>query len=305
MDPRLAGIARSQAGMFSRAQASSCGYSQRRIRTELTNGRWLVVVAGVYRLAGAPGGWAARVWAALLVAGEGAVLGGRPAGRVYHLDGVPAYQRLEIAVPANRRPRLSVGARVEPTSLPARDVTVRGGVPILTPERTVVDLTRREDGGVGVRIVGDALRSGIVTRRRVANQIEAARGRRGVDRARAAFTLADPRLESVLEAELLALINAAGLTAVPQFEVFHRGLFIARLDFAVVRLKLGIEADGYNVHALRPAFERDRERSALLQLAGWTSLSFTAHQIRRREMWVRNVISEMDARLRSAALKSS
>jgi very-short-patch-repair endonuclease len=53
------------------------------------------------------------------------------------------------------------------------------------------------------------------------------------------------------------------------------------------------------VHSLRPAFERYRERNALLQLAGWTTLSFTATQIRQREAWVRSVLTRMAATRRA------
>ena len=56
------------------------------------------------------------------------------------------------------------------------------------------------------------------------------------------------------------------------------------------KLRLAIEADGYATHALRPGFERDREKAALLQLAGWSVLSFTATQIRRRPNPVYEVV---------------
>ena len=289
--------------MFTRKQALSCGYSPERIRTELKNGRWLVVVDGVYRLVGSPGGWNARVWAALLAAGDGAVLGGRPAGRLHRIDGVPAYDRLAVVVPRSRRPRLSTGALVERSPLSRADVTHQRGIPVLSPARTVADLARRESLDIAVRIVGDALRSGIVLPTRLGEQLEAARGRDGIGRARAAVAFADPVLESVIEAELLRLIDGAGVRAVPQFEVFHQGMFVARLDFAIEDLRLGLEADGYGVHSLRPAFERDRERNAILQLAGWIVLSFTAEQIRRRPDWVRDVIRRIVARRRAELSK--
>jgi very-short-patch-repair endonuclease len=300
MDSMLAQVARSQGGMFTRSQARQCGYSEQRIRTELSNRRWLVVVPGVYRLAGAPTTWTSRVWAALLAAGPGAALAGRAAGRMHRVDGVPAYDRLEIAVPLNRRPRRSTSARVTPVPLDRADVTRRAGIPILSSARTVVDLARTETLDVGARIVGDALRTGAVTAGRLAEQLDAARGRKGAERARAAATLADPVLESMLEAELLGILNAAGLTVVPQFEVVQYGLFIARLDFAIEELQLGFESDGYASHSTRPAFERDRERNALLQLAGWTTVSFTATQIRQRQSWVSDVATRMEANRRIA-----
>ncbi len=64
------------------------------------------------------------------------------------------------------------------------------------------------------------------------------------------------------------------------------GKWVARVDFALPGIRLAIECDGYDTHARRPGFERDREKSALLQLAGWSLLSFTAIQIRERPDWV-------------------
>lgn len=294
MDQMLAKVARSQSGVFTRTQALECGYSPERIRTEIRNGRWFPVVPGVYRLAGAPGGWNTRVWSALLAAGPGAVLAGRPAGRFHRIDGVPAYERLEVAVPSNRRPRQRAGATVTRAPLTSRDVVRRSGIPVLTPARTVIDLARKEPLDVATRMIADAIRTGTAPEERIAEQIAAARGRDGFPRAKAAFALADPTLESVLEGELFALSGDAGLFVVPQFEVVQFGAFIARLDFAIEELRLGYEADGYSVHSLRPAFERDRERQALLQLAGWATLSFTATQIRQRPTWVQDVARRME-----------
>ncbi len=298
MDHVLAKVARSQSGVFSRTQALESGYSPERIRTELRSGRWFAVVPGVYRLAGAPGGWNTRVWSALLAAGAGAALAGRPAGRLHRLDGVPSYDRLEVAVPINRRPRLRAGGIVTRTPLAAGDTMRRSGIPVLTPARVVVDLARKEPLEVATRIIADALRAGAASEAQVAKQLDAARRRDGFPQAATAFALADPALESVLEGELLQLLVGAGLVVVPQFEVVRFGAFIARLDFAIEELRLGYEADGYGVHSLRPAFERDRERQALLQLAGWTTLSFTATQIRRRPNWVQDVARRMEQQRR-------
>ncbi len=90
----------------------------------------------------------------------------------------------------------------------------------------------------------------------------------------------------MLEHELLVLLRRAGLNPVAQYVVTVGGRAIARVDFALPGIRLAIEADGYGTHALRPGFERDREKSADLQVAGWWLLSFTATQIRQRPDWV-------------------
>ena len=108
----------------------------------------------------------------------------------------------------------------------------------------------------------------------------------GIDLARRALASADPKLESVLERELLTLLRRAGLRPVAQYVVTSAGRFVARVDFALPGILLAIEADGYDTHARRLGFERDREKAALLQLAGWSLLSFTATQIRQQPDWV-------------------
>jgi very-short-patch-repair endonuclease len=300
MHPRLAAVARNQAGVFTRAQAKMCGYTDDRIRTELINRRWIHIVRGVYRLAGSPGGWNTRVWSAILAAGEGAVLAGRPAGRLHRIDGVPAYDRLTIAVPKGRRPRRCTWADVVAVPFTRADTARRAGIPLLSGGRTTIDLARTESLETGIRIVGDALRSGLVTPDQLMRHLDAARGRDGITQARHAVALADPVLESVLEAELFDAINETGLVVVPQYQVFHQGLFVARLDFTIEELAMGFEADGYGVHSLRPAFERDRERNAMLQLAGWTNTSFTATQIRGRRAWVQQTVLRLEDARRSA-----
>jgi hypothetical protein len=49
-----------------------------------------------------------------------------------------------------------------------------------------------------------------------------------------------------------------------------------RLDFAYPDQKIAIEYDGWDSHRSRSAFDRDRRRDRLLQLAGWTVLRITS-----------------------------
>ena len=117
-------------------------------------------------------------------------------------------------------------------------------------------------------------------------------GNAGIGRAKRALASADPSLESVLEHELLRLLRRAGFFPIAQYTVMVGSRFIARVDFAIPTLRLAIEADGYATHARRAGFERDRERTALLQLAGWSVLSFTAAQIRQRPEWVIEIVRQ-------------
>jgi very-short-patch-repair endonuclease len=276
MEPLLAAIAAVQCGVFSRAQALSGGYSDKRIRHLLDVCTWVRRASGIYRLAGVATSFEMNAWIALLATGPNAVLSHRTAGKLYGLDGTPPPVRFDVSVPAARRPRNVPRAIVHRTELSDEDVAVCHGMPVTSLARTLVDLARTLPIETGSRVLADALRTG-----------------------RRALASADPKLESVLERELFTLLRRAGLNPVAQFVVTAGGQFVARVDFALPNIRLAIEADGYGTHALRPGFERDREKAALLQLAGWSTLSFTANHIRQRPDWV---IAVVLARVRQLSL---
>jgi len=167
--------------------------------------------------------------------------------------------------------------------------------------RTVVDLARTLPIETGSRVIADALRTGRVSVAAVEHTMGALARCVGIERARRALASADPRLESVLERELLALLRRAGLNPVAQYVVTAAGRFVARVDFALPGIRLAIECDGYDTHARRPGFERDREKAVLLQLAGWSLLPFTATQIRERPDWVIATVLQQVRRLTIAA----
>lgn len=279
-------MAAAQCGVFSRTQALAAGYTEKQVRHLVEVGTWLRCHAGIYRVAGLPPSLAASAWVAILAAGEGARLGYRMAGKLHGLDGTPPPVYFDIAVRLGRSPRNVPRARIHRTQLAPEDIAVCQGFPVTSIARTLVDLGRSLPIETGSRIIADALRVGRTSVKALESRLASLSGATGIDRARRALASADPRLESVLERELLALLHRAGLNPVAQYVVTVGGRAIARVDFALPGIRLAIEADGYGTHALRPGFERDREKSAELQLAGWWLLSFTATQIRQRPDWV-------------------
>jgi very-short-patch-repair endonuclease len=290
MHPLLVAIAAGQCGVFSRAQALVVGYSEKRIRHQLMVGAWLRCHAGIYCVAGVPPAFNMNVWIAVLAAGEGAVLSHRIAGKLHRVEWTPPPVLFDISVPKLRAPQNVPRAQIHRTRLSADDVGSCQGMPVTSLVRTVVDLARSLPLETGSLIIGDALRVGRVSAEAVERTIGALSGSTGIGRARRAFASADPKLESVLERELLALLRRAGLNPVAQYVVIAGGHYVARVDFALPGIRLAIQADGYATHALHAGFERDREVAADLQLAGWNLLSFTATQIRRDPEWVVSTI---------------
>ena len=59
-----------------------------------------------------------------------------------------------------------------------------------------------------------------------------------------------------------------------------QGIFVARLDLAYERLRIGLEYDGDH-HRERETFRRDAMRLNRLRLLGWTILRFNAADVLR------------------------
>jgi very-short-patch-repair endonuclease len=282
----LIAVAAAQCGVFSRAQALAAGYTESRIRHLVTMGTWLRCHPGIYCLAGVATSFDMNAWIAVLAAGPEARLSHRTAAKLQRAEGTPPPVLFDVSVPDVRVPRNVPRARIYRTQLAPQDIAVCQGFPVTSLARTLVDLGRTLPLDTASRIMADALRTGRVSVETVEQTIGRLANYVGIERARCALANADPRLESVLEGELLVLLRRAGLKPVAQYVVRVGGRAIARVDFALPGIRLAIEADGYGTHALHPGFERDREKSADLQLAGWNLLSFTATQIRQRPDWV-------------------
>jgi hypothetical protein len=100
------------------------------------------------------------------------------------------------------------------------------------------------------------------------------RGRRGYGRLVAALAELGPHVpltRSELEDAFIALCGSAGLPA-PAANLTVRGMMI---DFVWPELRLAVEIDSWRYHGNRPAFRRDRRRSARMYLEGWGLLRFT------------------------------
>ncbi len=82
-----------------------------------------------------------------------------------------------------------------------------------------------------------------------------------------------------------------------QHEVYHRGVFVARLDLAYVGARLAIEYDGDH-HRDRVTFRKDVARLNALRAAGWTVLRSTADDVLRHP---ERVIAQVVAVLRQIA----
>lgn len=82
-----------------------------------------------------------------------------------------------------------------------------------------------------------------------------------------------------LERRALALFGAAGMSRPDVNAWIAVSGDGCEVDFSWPSLRLAVEADGWETHGDRRAFEEDRRRDAALVAAGWRVLRFTWRQV--------------------------
>lgn len=171
---RLTALAQSQAGVVSYKQLCGLSISRATARTQVRAGRWRRVHLGVYATFTGPLPDLARVWAALLYAGEHAVASHQTAEWLCGLR-ADLPRRLTVSVPHGLRPpsRPEVLVR-QCRPLPARLHPVRAP-PQTTVEDTVLDLV---DDARSERHVIDVVLRACQQRRTTPRRLRAAASRR-------------------------------------------------------------------------------------------------------------------------------
>lgn len=280
-------LARDRAGLVTRAQLVTGGWSAGRIEHALRTERLVAVHGGVYRVGGAPWTRAASRHAAVLLAGEGAVLAGWSAAEALGFA-EPRPGPLQVLVPHRRRPRLESSRLVHVTrarTLGTEDVREVGGVPVTDPARTLLDLAPSCRPATLAELAVAALQND----RRVLERIDAvldrnpaARGRRNLDAARVTLGTDGDQARSEVEIAVVVSLVAAGLPRPVLGHPVHgeRGQLLAVLDLAYPEVKLAIEIDGFRWHRSPARKLADEQRQNLLVLAGWTVLRFSASAVR-------------------------
>lgn len=69
-----------------------------------------------------------------------------------------------------------------------------------------------------------------------------------------------------------------GIGLRPQYWIIARGSHY-RLDFAVPRLRIGIEIDGFDSHSDTDDIAADRKRQRDLEFGGWTIIRFGGQEV--------------------------
>jgi very-short-patch-repair endonuclease len=217
--------------------------------------------------------------AATLACGPTAVLSHGTAAAFWELTRSQP-NRYHVTVPTTAGQVMPRGVRVHRyRSLdPALDVTVRDAIPVTRVERTLLDLTTYLPPRIVRRAFAQADVLQLLDFNEIQRLISTHPHRRGT-RTFAAIAYSNrpdgDRSRSDFEERMVELCERHGLPR-PRINAWLVGL---EVDISWPDLKVAVEADSYAFHRTRAAFERDRERDAILMAAGFIVHRFTERQL--------------------------
>jgi REase_MTES_1575 len=272
-DVVIGALADAQHGVVARRQLVAVGLSDAAITRRILGGRFRPLHRGVFAF----GHQALRVegrWmAAVLACGDRAVLSHASAAAAWDLTPVGSGP-VHVTVPGDHGRARRAGVRVHRSrALTPAQTTIHRGIPITTRERTIIDLAKR--------LTGRPLEQLLNRAERHLDFDELRRTRSpSLQAVLSSYTVATTR--SQLEEAFLRLCDDY---AIPRPETNARIEGI-EVDFVWRDVRLIVEVDGYAHHRSPSAFERDRERDAILTTSGWRVLRFTYAHVTRRPAWV-------------------
>jgi hypothetical protein len=252
-DRQVAAIASRQHGIVTVEQLEDAGIGRTEITRRVQAGRLHRLYRGVYAVGHRSLSWRGRWLAAVLAAGDGAVLSHSSAAALWQFlrpTSGPTHVTVGAAVRRKSRP----GIRIHRSrTLTPRDITRRHGIAVTTPARTIEDIR-------------DEVESYLF--RRALRQAEIA-GHRVPHLGRVKRTRSD------LELLFLALCDDHGL---PRPLVNHR-VHGRRVDFYWPRQWLAVETDSWEYHRGSVSFEDDHDRDLELRARGITTRRYTGDQL--------------------------
>ena len=280
VDLEIARTASGQHGLVTLEQLRALGISADGAYQRAVAGRLHRVHEGVYAVGHPLLTTEGRSMAAVLACGSGAVLSHRSAAALLGIREID-HGSVDVTAP-NRRGRHPSGIDAHRFSLPVSDWTTVHGIPCTTVERTLLDLAAVIPVWQLRKALAEAEVLRIVDLSVLRALLRRSRGRRGVARLRFILDELHPetkRTRSELERMFLRMCRRARLPT-PEVNVsLHISGRQLKPDFLWRDAGLIIEADSRRFHDTDSAFQHDRQREQLLQLAGWRVSRCTWEQV--------------------------
>jgi hypothetical protein len=221
---------------------------------------------------------------------DGAVIGYRSASAWRGIL-TSARSKVDIIVPGRSKAGQPGIDLHQVRSLDPRDVTTHEGVPITTVARTLLDLAEVVPPRVLKRAVEETDRQGLFDGFAMEELLSRSHGRRGLKPLRVLLAdfAYDPLSASELEAIFFDTCRDHGLP-IPTMNAFIEGF---RVDAHFPGTNLIVELDSVGFHLNRKAFEDDRERDAVLLLAGYRVIRITYQQLTKHPAAVAERLSRL------------
>lgn len=166
------------------------------------------------------------------------------------------------------------------TPLPRAELALRGGVPVTSAARTVVDLARTTSFRAGVVVADSALYRRKATRADLDADIGNSRHWPGIDQARRVVGFATDLAESPFESIARVVFDEGGLPP-PELQVWVGGddRPIGRVDFLWRQHATIAEADGAVKYADPDRARQQLHRDADLRSAGFEVVHFSWREL--------------------------
>jgi predicted transcriptional regulator of viral defense system len=290
-------------GVLTRSAALAMGMPSATVQEWVEVGHLVAVGRGLYVLPGVL--TAERTLLQAAVVALDAVVSHESAARIHGLDGINP-TRVTVSVPVRRSNRFADVTVHQLTDVTPEHIMMVNGIPVTDPTRTIIDLAAVVKGKSLAACLDQAVRMGATTYEATAEMLEtlARKGKPGVVKLRRVL---EPRLgghivtESTLESRLLGVIADGGLpTPATQYRPPWLRKVNGRVDLAYVEQEILIEGDSRRWHMTPDAFQLDKTRDNLAQLAGWISLRFTWDDITKRpEKIVAQITQALSMRARA------
>jgi hypothetical protein len=286
---RIGALARQQHGLVRVDQVPPA--DQRRFRDLAKRGIVERVAKGVYRTNGSPISWMQNVQAGVWALGRLAVVSHGAAARLYicdRFDDAPAEFTVARGQRGRRLPASLAAVVHTTTSLPKGDIRRVDGLPVTSPERTIVDLAR---AGTAPKLLEAAIDSSIrlrlTTLDHIVSRINQCGGTSRWGVAQLDTLVLTSGGHSVLERQFLTLVKQSGLP-MPKPQVIHRsdGRHVARVDFLFEDEGVVVEVSGGRGHSSAAERSKDARRRNYLQQMGRTVLEFTYEDVNERRAYV-------------------
>lgn len=141
LPPTLRNLDRYQHGVVSRSQALRAGLTVDMIKFRVRSGRWRQIHPGIYATFTGLPGRTAQLWAAVLSAGQGAVLSHETAAELHRLIDQPT-DGIHLTVPRHRHVAAVRGVSIHRSARAIEAVLAYSNPPRTRVEETVLDLTQ-------------------------------------------------------------------------------------------------------------------------------------------------------------------